>query len=277
MRQLVRYSTAGTPTSAVKRCANTQRDMFAACASDATVQSFDGSLGIRENPWRVRLLGSVHTPMDVRSQGARHVIEAMHRHGMRRLVVQTSDGVGATLGRLPFMVKLAFALMLRPQIRDTGRQEDAVRNSGLDWVLVQPVNLTDEAVAEPAFASTEGDFRSMKVSRQQVGEFLADAVLSDRYVGASVALRPMPANAMLPPPEPQAIDHRRADSPPSWCGLPFCSPTPFRFSMSRLRSGMGLPDQRRLLAHWCAVQFRHGRDFNKQGSIHHAQGDTEEW
>lgn len=146
------------------------------------------ALGIRENPWRVRLLGSAHTSMDVRSQGTRHVIEAMHRHGIRRLVVQTSYGVGATQGRLPFMVKLVFALMLRPQIRDTGRQEDAVRNSGLDWVLVQPVNLTDEAVAEPAFASTEGDFRSMKVSRQQVGEFLADAVLGDRYVGASVAL-----------------------------------------------------------------------------------------
>lgn len=146
------------------------------------------ALGIRENPLRVRLLGSAHTAMDVRSQGTRHVIEAMHRHGVRRLVVQTSYGVGATQGRLPFMVKLVFALMLRPQIRDTGRQEDAVRASGLDWVLVQPVNLTDDAVSEPAFASSQGDYQSMKVSRQQVGEFLADAALSDQHVGTSVAL-----------------------------------------------------------------------------------------
>jgi uncharacterized protein YbjT (DUF2867 family) len=146
------------------------------------------ALGIRENPLRVRLLGSAHTAMDVRSQGTRHVIEAMHRHGVRRLVVQTSYGVGATQGRLPFMVKLVFALMLRPQIRDTGRQEEAVRNSGLDWVLVQPVNLNDDAVVEPAFASAEGDYQSMKVSRQQVGEFLADAAMSDQHVGESVAL-----------------------------------------------------------------------------------------
>jgi uncharacterized protein YbjT (DUF2867 family) len=146
------------------------------------------ALGIRENPLRVRLLGSAHTAMDVRSQGTRHVIEAMHRHGVRRLVVQTSYGVGATQGRLPFMVKLVFALMLRPQIRDTGRQEEAVRNSGLDWVLVQPVNLNDDAVVEPAFASAEGDYQSMKVSRQQVGEFLADAAMSQQHVGESVAL-----------------------------------------------------------------------------------------
>ena len=146
------------------------------------------TLGIRENPMRVRLLGSAHTSMDVRSQGTRHVIEAMHRHGVRRLVVQSSYGVGATQGRLPFVVKLVFALMLRPQIRDTARQEDAVRDSGLDWVLVQPVNLTDEAVMEPAFASADGDYQSMKVSRLQVGEFLADTALSDKHVGESVAL-----------------------------------------------------------------------------------------
>lgn len=146
------------------------------------------ALGIRENPMRVRLLGSAGTPMDVRSQGTRHVIEAMHRHGVRRLVVQTSYGVGATQGRLPFVVKLVFALMLRPQIRDTGRQEEAVRDSGLDWVLVQPVNLTDDAVVAPAFASAEGDFQSMKVSRQQVGEFLADVAMSDSHKGESVAL-----------------------------------------------------------------------------------------
>ncbi|MDP3223108.1 MAG: SDR family oxidoreductase [Rubrivivax sp.] len=146
------------------------------------------ALGIRENPWRVRLRGSAHTALDVRSRGTRHVIDAMHRHGVRSLVVQTSYGVDSTEGRLPWIVKLMFALLLRPQIQDTARQEAAVRTSGLDWVLVQPVNLTDENTTRPAFASPTGDFESMKVSRQQVGEFLADAVLDPRHVGHCVAL-----------------------------------------------------------------------------------------
>lgn len=146
------------------------------------------ALGIREHPLRVRLLGPAQTSMDVRSRGTHAVIEAMRRHGVRRLVVQTSYGVGSTQGRLPWHVRWMFALLLRPQIHDTGLQEQAVRGSALDWVLVQPVNLTDEATSAPALASTTGDFQRLTVSRRQVGEFLAEAALSDRYVGTCVAL-----------------------------------------------------------------------------------------
>ena len=58
------------------------------------------TLGISENPLRVRLFGPRHTPLDIRSSGTRNVIHAMQRHGVRRLVVLTSYGVGATRGRL---------------------------------------------------------------------------------------------------------------------------------------------------------------------------------
>lgn len=50
---------------------------------------------------------------------------------------------------------------------------------------VQPVNLTADDVAAPAFASTTGETRSLKVARGQVGAFLADA---DVYVHRTVAL-----------------------------------------------------------------------------------------
>jgi nucleoside-diphosphate-sugar epimerase len=52
------------------------------------------TLGIAENPLRVRLLGPARTPRDVRSRGTRNVIAAMRRHGVTRLVVQSSYGVG---------------------------------------------------------------------------------------------------------------------------------------------------------------------------------------
>ncbi len=146
------------------------------------------TLGIRENPLRVRLLGSARTPIDVRSQGTRHIIDAMQRHGVRRLVVQSSFGVGSTRDRLPWGYRLIFALLLRPQILDTEKQEQAVRASGLDWVLAQPVNLTDDGPVAPAFASPDGGFQSMKVSRGQVAEFLAEAAVTGHYRGACIAL-----------------------------------------------------------------------------------------
>ena len=112
------------------------------------------TLGISENALRVRLLGSAGTPMDVRSRGTRTVIAAMRRHGVRRLVVQTSYGVGETRALPPWWQRLVFWLVLRPQIEDTERQDREVHASGLDWVLAQPVNLTDAEESRPPFAST---------------------------------------------------------------------------------------------------------------------------
>ena len=86
------------------------------------------------------------------------------------------------------IIAILIALLLRPQIQDTERQEEAVKNSALHWVLVQPVNLTDDPSTTPVFASQEGDFRSMKVGRRQVGEFLAETALNDGYCGTTVAL-----------------------------------------------------------------------------------------
>lgn len=154
------------------------------------------TLGISENALRVRLAGPTGTPIDVRSRGTRNVIAAMHQHGVGKLVVQTTYGVGETRGMLPPLYRLLFWLVLRPQIADTERQEHAVRTSGLDWVIAQPVSLTDDPQAGLPFASPTGELRGMKVSRGSVGRFLVQAVEGSQYVGASVALSavaPLPA------------------------------------------------------------------------------------
>lgn len=146
------------------------------------------TLGISENPVRVRLAGPSHTPMAIRSEGTGNVIAAMQRHGVRRLVVQSSYGVGETRDRLDLVNRLFFALLLKPQIADTELQERAVRASGLDWTLVQPVHLTDAAEDGRPFVSTEGATEQMAVSRRSVGRFLAEAATSREYVGRSVAV-----------------------------------------------------------------------------------------
>src|SRR5687768_11251415 len=51
------------------------------------------ALGITENPLAVRLRGSTGTRLDVRSAGTRNVVEAMRRHGVRKLAVLTTFGV----------------------------------------------------------------------------------------------------------------------------------------------------------------------------------------
>lgn len=146
------------------------------------------TLGISENPLRVRLLDAARTPMDVRSVGTRNVISAMRKGSVRKLVVQTSYGVGETRHLLGFVDRLFFKLILKPQIADTEQQEQEVRDSGLDWVIVQPVHLTDSSHDEKPFISTEGQTAKMKVSRSSVGRFLADVAQGSTFVGKSVAL-----------------------------------------------------------------------------------------
>jgi len=153
------------------------------------------TLGISEDPVRVRLRGPARTAADVRSRGTATVVAAMTRHGVRRLVVQTSYGVGATRPLLPLSTRVVFALLLAPQIADTQTQARIVHASGLDWVEVQPVNLVDTDLPGPAFASVTGDRRGMTVSRAQVGRFLADAVQDDAHVGRTVSLSHDPAPA----------------------------------------------------------------------------------
>ncbi|TYP83766.1 NAD(P)-dependent oxidoreductase [Blastococcus xanthinilyticus] len=144
------------------------------------------TLGISENTLKVRLLGSSGTPMDVRSRGTAVVVAAMRAHGVRRLVVQSSFGVGPTRELLPLSSRVVFALMIRQQIQDTERQERVVRASGLDWTIVQPVYLTD--AEEPAARSITGEVQGMKVSRRAVGAVLAELAAGPADRGATVAV-----------------------------------------------------------------------------------------
>lgn len=112
----------------------------------------------------------------------------MRKHGVRRLVVQTTYGVGETRTRLRWVERLFFALLLRPQIADTEVQNREVTESGLDWVIAQPVHLTDDPEDAMPLASTAGETARMQVSRRSVARFLARAATSPDPVHCSVAL-----------------------------------------------------------------------------------------
>jgi uncharacterized protein YbjT (DUF2867 family) len=146
------------------------------------------ALGVNDNPLRVRLLHQSRTPVDVCSEGTRNAIEAMKRQGIRRLVVLSAFGVGETREKLPLPWRLAYRFLIRDQIADKEIQERLVRDSGLDWVIVQPVGLTNGRPHGGVLASTEGDVRRNTVTRSDVGHFLARLIGGTRYLHRSVAV-----------------------------------------------------------------------------------------
>ena len=138
------------------------------------------TLGISEPAWRVRLLGAQGTADDIRSRGTEAVVRAARASGVSRIVVQSSYGVGPTRPHLEIANRLVFALLLRPQISDTERQEQTVRSSGLEWTLVQPVYLTDGEDATHV-TSTDGRTRRTRVSRRGVATVHADLIESGAH------------------------------------------------------------------------------------------------
>lgn len=75
----------------------------------------------------------------VRSEGTRHIIQAMQRSGVRRLICQTTLGTGDSWSSLNFYWKyIMFGLILRNVFVDHERQEQDVKQSGLDWTIVRP-------------------------------------------------------------------------------------------------------------------------------------------
>ena len=80
----------------------------------------------------------------VRSTGTQHIIEAMQRAGLRRLICQTTMGMGDSWGSLNFYWKyIMFGLILRNVFADHERQERDVQASGLDWTIVRPGAFVD--------------------------------------------------------------------------------------------------------------------------------------
>lgn len=146
------------------------------------------TLGITEHPIRVQLLGPKRTPLAVRSTGTQNVIDAMHAHGLSRLVVQSSYGIGPTRQRLGVADRLFFATLVKKQMADTEIQERLVRSSGLDWTLVQPVHLNDDADGPDAFWSTSGDVRKMKISRTVVGRTVSQVVTDPSLAGQTLSV-----------------------------------------------------------------------------------------
>lgn len=121
----------------------------------------------------------------VRAPGTQNVIDAMRRHGVKRLVCESTLGAGDSYGVLNFFWKrLMFGLLLRPAFADHQVQETFVRESDLDWVIVRPAAFTDGPATDTykhGFPATEKDL-NFKISRADVAGFMLRQLTDDTYL-----------------------------------------------------------------------------------------------
>jgi uncharacterized protein YbjT (DUF2867 family) len=121
------------------------------------------------------------------SEATRVLIDAMQKQGTTRLVCITGIGAGDSHGHGGFLYdRIAQPLLLSSTYHDKDRQEDEIRNSGLDWTIVRPTNLTDGPVTDNIRALTDlTDFHGGSIARADVARFLVTELEERRWAGKS--------------------------------------------------------------------------------------------
>lgn len=123
------------------------------------------------------------------SQGTAHVIDAMKKSGVKRLVVLSALGVGDSRPLLnPIVRALVVNWLLAVPFADHQRQEEEVRASGLDWVVARPGRLTDGPARRRYVKKTTLESVPSSIARADVADFLVEACEVPTWVGHAVQI-----------------------------------------------------------------------------------------
>lgn len=121
----------------------------------------------------------------LRANGTRNILRAMEKTGVKRLICQSSFGVGDSHDMLPFHYKyLIVPLILRRVYADHEIQENFIKESQLDWIIVRPVTLTDGEHTGSYQQDFTADNKTVtfKISRADTADFMLKQLVDNSYL-----------------------------------------------------------------------------------------------
>jgi len=117
------------------------------------------------------------------------IVRAMERQGIRRLILTSAYGVGATWKDVPILPRMLMGLLFRDLYGDKKMGEDAVRRSELDWTLVYPVTLTNGPRSGRYRVGERLRLRGFPtISRADVADFILTQVEDRKYLRKGVLI-----------------------------------------------------------------------------------------
>lgn len=121
------------------------------------------------------------SPGSTRTVGTAHILAAMEHVGVRRFICESAYGVGEDKGRTLY-ARAAWRLNT-PGFEDTERQEQAIKASRVDWIIVRPTRLTDEP-KRGVYRVGVGLHVSVlaRIGRADVADFMLKQVADDTYL-----------------------------------------------------------------------------------------------
>jgi putative NADH-flavin reductase len=123
-------------------------------------------------------------PTTLFSASTANLVRAMKKQGVRRLVCLTGIGTGDSKGHGGFFFdRVLLPFVVRNQYEDKDRQEEIIKRSGLEWVIVRPARLTNEPATGKYQIFLSGvPYRATTISREDVAAFMLAQLSEDRHV-----------------------------------------------------------------------------------------------
>lgn len=128
-------------------------------------------------------LGPKGKPMVMAAESTRHILGAMEKHGVRRLVVVSVAGVPVPQDQRGFdLIGALIQLALKDVFADRENQLAALEASAVDWVAVRVPRLTDEAGNGSARAFFGKVSPRFSITRADLADFMLKQLTDDRWL-----------------------------------------------------------------------------------------------
>lgn len=115
------------------------------------------------------------------------ILAAMKAAGVRRLLFTSALGVGPSVADAPLVAKLFFRTLLRGIYADKLIGDQLIRQSGLDWTIVQPTQMTDGPLTRSYRSGERLALRGMpRISRADTAHFLLATAADPAAIGKTL-------------------------------------------------------------------------------------------
>jgi len=146
------------------------------------------ALGNSQNAFSLLFGARRTTPRDICEAGTRNILAALGDGADRSVVVVSAFGVGATRDKLLLMFKMIYRLILREQIADKERQEALLRASNANYVVIQPVALTDKHASGKWTATLDGTLGGSEVSPHDLAAVILSELTAKTHTRQTISL-----------------------------------------------------------------------------------------
>ena len=131
-------------------------------------------------------LGDLFKPVNLFSQAKRVL---MTDKNVNRLICITGFGAGDSQASIAPLQRLPFKIMFGRAYYDKSRQEELVKQSGLDWTIARPgVLLNGARTTRYKVLRDPSEWRNGFIARANVADFLIKQIEDHSFIGAAPVL-----------------------------------------------------------------------------------------